>query len=79
MASLAQLQTWLTEAEAARHSLALGEQVAEVWKDGRRVTYTQARLPDLDAYIKTLQRDIQQATALAEGRPRRSAIGFHFS
>lgn len=78
MASLAQLQTWLTEAEASRHSLALGEQVVEVWKDGRRVTYNQSKIADLDAYIKTLQRDIQEATAVEAGKPRRSAIGFHF-
>lgn len=78
MASLAQLQTWLTEAETARHALALGEQVVEVWKDGRRVTYNQARLPDLDAYIKRLERDIEQATNVAAGRRKRSAIGFHF-
>lgn len=78
MASLATLQTRLEEAENARHSLAMGEQVVEVWKDGRRVTYSQAKLPDLDAYILTLKRDIQEATALAEGKPRRSAIGFHF-
>ena len=78
MASLVQLQLWLGEAETARHSLALGEQVVEVWKDGRRVTYSQAKVADLDAYILTLKRDIQEATALAEGKPRRSAIGFHF-
>lgn len=78
MASLVQLQLWLTEAENARHSLALGEQVVEVWKDGRRVTYSAARLADLDAYIKRLERDIEQATNVAAGKRRRSAIGIHF-
>lgn len=78
MASLAQLQTWLTEAENARHSLALGEQVVEVWKDGRRVTYNRGSLADLDAYIKRLERDIEQATNVAAGKRRRSAIGIHF-
>lgn len=78
MASLVQLQLWLTEAENARHSLALGEQVVEVWKDGRRVTYNKGTLADLDAYIKRLERDIEQATNVAAGRRKRSAIGFHF-
>ncbi|MGQ2942916.1 MAG: gpW family head-tail joining protein [Blastomonas fulva] len=78
MASLVQLQLWLGEAETARHALAMGEQVVEVWKDGRRITYSAARLPDLEAYIKRLERDIEQATKVAAGKPRRSAIGFHF-
>ena len=78
MASLVQLQQWLGEAETARHALAMGEQVVEVWKDGRRVTYNKGSMPDLDAYIQRLERDIEKATNLAAGKRRRGAIGFHY-
>ena len=78
MASLVQLQLWLTEAETARHALAMGEQVVEVWKDGRRITYNRNTLGDLEAYIKRLERDIEQASNVAAGKRRRSAIGIHF-
>lgn len=75
MATLSQLQTWLTEAETARHQLATGAAVVEIMRDGRRLQYRNASLPQLEAYIRTLESDIEKATADAAGRPRRSAIG----
>lgn len=75
MADLAQLQTWLSEAESARHQLAMGQQVVEVWREGRRLVYSKGSLSQLDSYIATLRGDIAQAESVAAGRPRRSAIG----
>ncbi|EQA97118.1 head-tail joining protein [Sphingobium sp. HDIP04] len=75
MADLTQLQTWLAEAEAARHLLAMGEQVVEVWRDGRRMTYSERNLSDLNDYISFLGNEIDRKTNEAAGRPRRSGIG----
>lgn len=74
MATLSQLQTWLSEAETARHTLAMGERVASVMRAGRKMDFTAANLDDLENYIRTLERDIAAAEAAAAGRPRRSAI-----
>lgn len=75
MATLTQLQTWLSEAEAARHTLAMGETVAEIMRDGRKVTYSRANLSDLNNYIAWLEAEIERKTNDAAGNPRRSAIG----
>lgn len=79
MATLDQLNTWLSEAEAARHSLAMGEAVVEVWRDGRRVTYSRANLAALTSYIDRLNAEIEQAQASACGRARRRALGVVWS
>lgn len=75
MADLVQLQTWLAEAEAARHAIAIGGGVQEVWRDGRRVTYTARSLKDLDSYVSWLKAEIAKLENAAAGRPVRSAIG----
>lgn len=75
MADLAQLQTWLAEAESARHAIATGAGVQEFWRNGRRVVYSKNDLDALDKYILGLRREIEQATNAAAGRLRRSAIG----
>ena len=79
MATLDQLQTWLGEAESARHALAMGEALVEVWRDGRRVTYSKASLNDLQSYIDWLNAEIARVTAQASGKPRRRALGFRWS
>lgn len=58
MADLATLQGWKTEAETALHELQMGQKVYEVWRDGRRVIYTQANVGSLEAYIAKLERQI---------------------
>lgn len=75
MADLATLQAWRTEAEAARHAIALGQGVQEVQRDGRRVIYTRANLADLQQYIRDLDRQISELTGEAPSDPmlRRSA------
>ena len=78
MATLAQLQTWLSEAESARHSIATGAGIVSLQKDGRAMRYTAQNIADLNAYIDRLERQIEAATADAAGRPRRSAISVHF-
>lgn len=75
MATLAELQTRLSEVEAAIHSLAIGEKVVEVMRAGRRMKFTEASLDALRGYRDDLTQQIAAATAEANGRPRRQAIG----
>lgn len=62
-----QLQALLAEAEQARHDVAIGDKTTELWRDGRRVTYTKASLKDLDAYILRLKQDIADAKIAESG------------
>lgn len=72
MADLETLQTRLAEAEAARHSLAMGERVIEVLRDGRRMTFQASNRGDLDAYISELKASIADLEAVAASAlPRR--------
>lgn len=75
MATTAEIQTRLTEAEAALHALATGQRVVDVWRDGRRVTFSQATIGQLRDYIAQLRNDLAEAQNLDAGRPRRRAIG----
>lgn len=75
MADLATLKTRLTEAEAAKHDLAMGARVVEVVRDGRRIRYQEANKGDLDTYIDKLLREIDDLEAPASGSlPRRRFI-----
>lgn len=74
MADLATLTVRLSEAEAARHNIAIGGGVEFVSRDGRAVRYSKQNLAELDAYIATLNKEIEQATQVAAGKPKRRAI-----
>lgn len=74
MADLATLTVRLSEAETARHNIAIGGGVEFVSRDGRAVRYSKQNLAELDAYIATLNKEIEQATQVAAGKPKRRAI-----
>lgn len=75
MATLATLQTWLSEAEIARHKLRTGSKAENVEKEGKRVTYTRAMADELDRYIVELQSQIRAAGGAVDGRlPRRAFV-----
>lgn len=58
-ADLATLNQRLTEAEAALHKLLIGQSVATLRdQNGEMVTYQQASISKLRAYISDLQRQI---------------------
>ena len=79
MADAATLQTRLDEAEQARHALATGQRVVDVWRDGQRVRYQESNKGDLYAYIADLRNELAAATAPATGAlPRRRAIPVAF-
>ncbi|MGF7152625.1 gpW family head-tail joining protein [Novosphingobium gossypii] len=79
MADLATLKTRLAEAEEARHALAMGTRVVEVWRDGKRLKFSEANKGDLDGYITDLSGQIADIESAASGaRPRRRFIGVSF-
>lgn len=61
MADLATLQSRLTEAEEALHKLATGERVVTIGHAEGTLTYTQATIGELQAYITQLRSDIAAA------------------
>lgn len=79
MADIETLKTRLAEAEDARHALATGGRVVDVWKDGRRVRYAEANRGDLDTYIDGLKALIEAGEQPVEtARPRRRFIPVAF-
>lgn len=79
MATVEQLQTWIAEAEARRHEVALGEAVIDTWRDGRRVRRAFTSVAELDSYILELRRELSEAQAAASGMSRRRPINLAWS
>lgn len=66
MADLAQLQTWLTEAQNAYHTVMLGGGVTVVVdQNGERVEYSRANATALAKYIASLQAQINSLLGVA--------------
>ena len=78
MQTAAEISTELTALYAARATLASGAKIAEVWRDGRRITYSQVSLSELNNYIASRETDLERAQAVEAGRPKRRAIGTFF-
>ena len=70
MATIEELQALYDEAVAARHALAIGKSKASIRIADTSVDYTRATLSDLNAYIASLQRQIDQLS----GGNRRSRV-----
>lgn len=76
---LTTLQTRLTEARAALHSLSIGQQVVEIQRDGRRMKYGSADSAALADYIRDLENQIADIEgAVVSARPRRRFIPVAF-
>lgn len=75
--TIERLTRQISEAETARHNLATGARVAEVMRDGRRVTYGPADMAALEDYIRALRSELVTAQTDAGVVPtrRRRAIG----
>lgn len=75
MATIDTLQTWLSQAETARHNLAVGSLVEELSSpDGTRVRYAAADIAKLDRYIASLR---QQIAAMSQPATR-GPVTFQF-
>ncbi len=80
MATSTEIQGWITEVEAQRQKVALGQAFVDVWRDGRRVTVEITGIKDLNAYLQTLRSELVEAQ-IAEGitpTRRRRAIGIAY-
>lgn len=80
MATAAQIETWITEVEAQRQKVALGQSFIELWRDGRRVRVEVNGLDGLNSYLRTLRSELTEAQ-VAEGitptrRRRAISIGY---
>lgn len=59
MPDVATLRLWLAEAKEARHLLATGKQVSDVWvMEYGRTRYSPATINELNRYIGQLEADI---------------------
>ncbi len=56
--ALATLNTWLTEAQLALHDLSVGKKVVKIGNADKQISFTQADIRQLRAYIGRLQMEI---------------------
>jgi len=80
MATASQIETWISEVEAQRQKVALGQSFIELWRDGRRVRVEVNGLDGLNSYLRTLRSELTEAQ-VAEGitptrRRRAISIGY---
>ncbi len=61
MTDIAQLRTWLAEAEAAQHKLLTGCKTVTIREGESQLTYSEADADKLAAYIQNLQLRISRA------------------
>jgi len=60
------LNAWLSEAQTALHSLAIGKKVVSISAaDGKRISFTPAEVASLRSYVLRLQRAISIATGVS--------------
>ena len=79
MANLETLQTRLDEAEGALHNLTIGSRVVDVWRDGRRVKYSESNKSDLIEYIAWLKGQIFEVESEAAGLTRRRPTRIYYA
>lgn len=77
MATAAQITTWISEVEAQRQKVALGQAYVEVWRDGRRITVEITDLAGLEKYLSVLRSELVEAQVTEGITPtrRRRPIG----
>lgn len=64
---------------AQRLALVNGERVKEVWRDGRRLTFSEITLDGIAKVLTALNQELAEALADDDGTPRRRAIGIRYS
>lgn len=74
----AEISAELTILYAARVSLAKGERVDEMMRDGRKMSFGKMSMKDLNELIQQRESDLAQAEAVEAGGTRRQAIGTYF-
>lgn len=79
MATAAEIAADLVDLRAARMSLAKGERIKDVWRDGRRLIFSEISMDELNKLIKIYESDLEAATAAEAGRQRRRAIPLNWA
>lgn len=74
MATAAEIAADLVDLRAARMALAKGERIKDVWRDGRRLIFSEISMNELNSLIQIYESDLEAATAAEAGQPRRRAI-----
>lgn len=69
--TVTEIEADIAAARAARTKLANGERVKDVWKDGRRVTFSEMSMDDFDTMLDSLKDELADATAAAGTTTRR--------
>lgn len=75
MATCAQKQAWLAEAESALHTLQMGGQESFIASATKQLRYTPADSDKLARYVASLRAQVQACTGVVD-RSVRSAIQF---
>ncbi len=67
MATAQQLETWLAEAEQARHELLIGTRAVSVsTSSGKSVSFTATDIGKLDVYIASLRNQLGLVSGLSQ-------------
>lgn len=64
--SVADCLTKLNEARDALHALNTGQMEAEIWRNDRKVKYSQVNRTDLETYVRTLEAQCGGANGAAD-------------
>lgn len=79
MATAEEIRADIVAVRAERLSLIKGERVKEVWRDGRRLTFSEISLDGIAKVLAALKQELADAVADEDGGTRRRAIGIRYS
>ncbi|WP_066700062.1 hypothetical protein [Sphingobium amiense] len=79
MATAEEIRADIAAVRAERLSLIRGERVKEVWRDGRRLTFSEITLDGISKVLTALNQELADVLADDGGSPRRRAIGIRYS
>lgn len=79
MATAEEIRADIATVRAERLSLIRGERVKEVWRDGRRLTFSEITLDGIAKVLSALNQELADVIADEDGAPRRRAIGIRYS
>jgi|TARA_Y100000815_G_scaffold113188_1_gene102036 DNA topoisomerase IA len=79
LATAEEIRGHIADVRAARLQLLKGERVKEVWRDGRRLTFSEITMDGIEKALSALDQELADVLAADESRPRRRAIGIRYS
>ena len=79
MATADEIRADIAAVRAQRLALANGERVKDIWRDGRRLTFSEITVDGIAKVLAALADELAEAIALEDGTPRRRAIGIRYA